>query len=84
MKRMRPISVAGIMAAAAAIGFAAAGHIQAGSKTAVLSKLAAPAVREFNERAAELLSEDREFNEALGRVCTKLQSAARPAGRDRR
>lgn len=110
MKHMRAISAAGIAAAAAAIGFVAAGYIHAGPKADVKAKFeltpeteiqmacingsvsggvnavqkrywsdaaSAPAVREFNERAADILSEDRDFNEALGRVCHKLQSTAK-------
>lgn len=118
MKHMKAIRMAGIAAAAAGIGLAASGYIQAGSKTAAKAKfeltpetevqlacingsvsggVAAvqkrywpdtasdlPAVREFNERAAEVLSEDREFNEALGRVCFKLQSAAKRLAQARR
>lgn len=117
MKHRRAFSVAGIVAAAAAIGLAAAGYIQAGAKTAVKAKFdltpeteiqlacingsvsggvntvqkrywsdaasTATKVREYNERAAEILSEDREFNEALGRVCHKLQSTAKKLAQTR-
>ncbi len=111
MKHLKKIRLMGITAALAAMGFVAAGYIQAGPKTSVQTKFEltpetevqmacingsvtggvgavqkrywpvttpdVPAVREFNERAAEVLSEDRVFNEALGGVCQKLQTMAK-------